>query len=343
VSERTERTIDTARIHSRPLLDVCGLHVEFPTPTGVIEAVAGVSFSVAAGETVAVVGESGSGKSVSSLAVLGLLGGGRVTGGSVRFRDEELVGAGPERLRRLRGAEIAMVFQNPMSSLDPLFTVGDQIGEALRAHRPLSRRGARTRAVELLREVGLPDPQRRVRSYPHELSGGQQQRVMVAMALACEPALLIADEPTTALDVTVEAQILALLRRMQRDHDTALLFITHDMGVVAEMADRVLVMYAGRVVEQGPVAEVLRAPRNPYTRALIDSIPTPTTPRDVPMPAIAGNVPHPSAMPDGCRFHPRCPSVFDRCTASEPQLYDLGPGRSSRCWLHDVPAEVAGV
>jgi oligopeptide/dipeptide ABC transporter ATP-binding protein len=319
---------------SAPLLDVRDLAVRFPTPTGPIEAVSGVSFTVHPGETLAVVGESGSGKSVSSLAVLGLLGGGRVTAGSIRFRGEELVGADRERLRRLRGAEIAMIFQNPMSSLDPLFTVGDQIAEALRIHRPVSRRDARRRAVELLTEVGLPDPARRVRSHPHELSGGQQQRVMIAMALACEPALLIADEPTTALDVTVEAQILELLRRMQRDHGTALLFVTHDMGVVAEMADRVLVMYAGKVVEQGAVGDVLRDPRNPYTRALIESIPTPDTPRDLPMPAIAGNVPHPSDLPGGCRFHPRCPSVLDRCGTDEPPLVDLGPGRTSRCWLH---------
>jgi oligopeptide/dipeptide ABC transporter ATP-binding protein len=322
---------------SSPLLDVRDLSVRF----GPVEAVSGVSFTVAAGETLAVVGESGSGKSVSSLAVLGLLGGGRVTAGSIRFEGEELVGAGPERLRRLRGAEIAMIFQNPMSSLDPLFTVGNQVAEALRIHRTASRRDARRRAVELLDEVGLPDPLRRARSYPHELSGGQQQRVMIAMALACEPALLIADEPTTALDVTVEAQILELLRRMQHDHGTALLFVTHDMGVVAEMADRVLVMYAGRVVEQGAVDDVLRDPRNPYTRALIESIPTPTTPRDLPMPAIAGTVPHPSDLPGGCRFHPRCPSVLDRCATDDPPLVDLGPGRTSRCWRHSSVAEVA--
>jgi oligopeptide/dipeptide ABC transporter ATP-binding protein len=322
---------------SRPLLQVRDLRVRFPTPSGPIEAVSGVSFTVSAGETLAVVGESGSGKSVSSLAVLGLLGGGRVTGGSIRFQGEELVGADPERLRRLRGAEIAMIFQNPMSSLDPLFTVGDQIAEVLRIHRAVSRRHARRRAVELLAEVGLPDPARRVRSYPHELSGGQQQRVVIAMALACEPALLIADEPTTALDVTVEAQILELLRRMQRDHGSALLFVTHDMGVVAEMADRVLVMYAGQVVEQGRVDDVLRRPRNPYTRALIESIPTPSTPRDLPMPAIPGNVPHPSDPPGGCRFHPRCPSVLERCATDDPPLVDLGPGRTSRCWRH-VPA-----
>jgi oligopeptide/dipeptide ABC transporter ATP-binding protein len=326
---------------SPPLLDVRDLSVSFPTPSGPIEAVSGVSFTVSEGETLAVVGESGSGKSVSSLAVLGLLGGGRVTAGSIRLQGAELVGADPERLRRLRGAEIAMIFQNPMSSLDPLFTVGDQVAEALRIHRPISRRDASRRAVELLTEVGLPDPPRRVRSYPHELSGGQQQRVMIAMALACEPALLIADEPTTALDVTVEAQILELLRRMQHDHGTALLFVTHDMGVVAEMADRVLVMYAGRVVEQGAVDDVLRDPRNPYTRALIESIPTPATPRDQPMPAIAGNVPHPSDLPGGCAFHPRCPSVLDRCSSDDPPLVDLGPGRTSRCWRHAPVAEVA--
>ncbi|MEO3789145.1 ABC transporter ATP-binding protein [Nonomuraea sp. B10E15] len=256
---------------SPPLLEVNDLYVRFPTPAGPVNAVAGVSFTVSAGETVAVVGESGSGKSVSSLALLGLLGSGNISAGSVLLRDEELVGAAPERLRQLRGSELAMIFQNPMSSLDPLFTIGDQLVEALRAHRPVTRGAARARAVELLREVGLPDPERRVRAYPHELSGGQQQRVMVAIALAGEPALLIADEPTTALDVTVEAQILELLRTMQREHGTALLLITHDMAVVAEMADRVVVMYAGRVVEQGPVAEVLRSPRNPYTRALINA------------------------------------------------------------------------
>ncbi|NBE95567.1 ATP-binding cassette domain-containing protein [Nonomuraea sp. K271] len=328
------------------MLEVKDLYVRFPTPAGPVNAVAGVSFTVSAGETVAVVGESGSGKSVSSLALLGLLGSGNISAGSVLLRDEELVGAGPERLRQLRGSELAMIFQNPMSSLDPLFTVGDQLVEALRAHRPMSRRAARARAVELLREVGLPDPERRVRAYPHELSGGQQQRVMVAIALTGEPALLIADEPTTALDVTVEAQILELLRTMQREHGTALLLITHDMAVVAETADRVVVMYAGRVVEHGPVAEVLRSPRNPYTRALIDSIPTPATPRDRPMPAIAGSVPTPAEAPSGCRFHPRCPSALERCSEAEPPLYGLEPGRASRCWLHEgapqTPPATAG-
>jgi oligopeptide/dipeptide ABC transporter ATP-binding protein len=330
------------------LLDVRDLRVRFDHPAGPIEAVAGVSFDVRPGETVAVVGESGSGKSVASLGVLGLLGAGRVVGGSISWRGEELVDAPAERLRALRGAEIAMVFQNPMSSLDPLFTIGDQIAEALRAHGSPPRAEVRRRVVELLRDVGIPDPQRRVRSYPHELSGGQQQRVVIAIALACSPALLIADEPTTALDVTVEAQVLRLMRDLQRDRGTALLFITHDMGVVAEMADRVVVMYAGKVVEQGPVEEVLRAPRNPYTRALLDSIPTRAVPRDRPMPAIAGSVPHPTEMPPGCRFHPRCPEALPRCREDEPDLVGLGPGRASRCWLHEQPGvpvvmEVPGV
>jgi len=331
---------------SPPLLEVKDLYVQFPTPRGVVDAVTGVSFTVAPGETVAIVGESGSGKSVSSLAVMGLLGTGRISSGSVLLRGEELVGMDPERLRELRGTEMAMIFQNPMTSLDPLFTVGDQIIEAIRAHRRVSRREARARALELLREVGLPDPERRIRSYPHELSGGQQQRVMIAIALACEPALLIADEPTTALDVTVEAQILDLLRRMQRDHGTALLLITHDMAVVAEMADRVVVMYAGQVVEQGPVREVLRSPYNPYTRALIDSIPMPTTPRNRPMPAISGSVPTPAQLPPGCRFHPRCPSAQRRCGREVPPLLEVGVGRASRCWLHETtgasPAAVGG-
>ncbi|GAA1172055.1 ABC transporter ATP-binding protein [Pseudonocardia alaniniphila] len=328
---------------SSPLLEVHDLCVRFDHPAGSIEAVAGVTFDVCAGETVAIVGESGSGKSVASLAVLGLLGPGRVAGGSVTWRGEELIDATPDRMRALRGAEIAMVFQNPMSSLDPLFTVGDQIAEALRAHRSLPRAQARRRAVELLRDVGIPDAHRRVRSYPHELSGGQQQRVVIAIALACSPALLIADEPTTALDVTVEAQVLRLMRDLQRDRGTALLFITHDMGVVAEMADRVVVMYAGKVVEQGPVEEILRTPRNPYTRALLDSIPTRAVPRDQPMPAIAGAVPHPLEIPTGCRFHPRCPTALPRCSTAEPVLVDLGPGRTSRCWLHEEPAAPVAV
>ncbi|MCO7193898.1 ABC transporter ATP-binding protein [Pseudonocardia sp. McavD-2-B] len=328
-----------------PVLDVRDLRVEFPTAAGALGVVDGVSFDVGPGETVALVGESGSGKSVSSLAVLGLLGRGRIAGGSVSFRGEEIAGAGPERLRRLRGAEIAMVFQNPMSALDPLFSVGDQVVEAIRVHRPVGRAQARERAVELLREVGLPDPERRMRSYPHELSGGQQQRVGVAMALACDPELLIADEPTTALDVTVEAQILALMRRLQREHGAALLLITHDMSVVARMADRVVVMYAGQVVERGTVAEVLSAPTHPYTRALIGSVPTVHTGRDELLTVIPGSVPNPADVPDGCRFHPRCPQAVERCRTEVPPVVRTGEGRISRCWLAEdadrVPAPTA--
>jgi oligopeptide/dipeptide ABC transporter ATP-binding protein len=324
---------------TRPaLLEVRDLQVTFPTRDGRVEAVRDVSFTVREGETVAIVGESGSGKSVTALSVMGLLEGGRIGTGSVRYRDEDLATAGAKRMRAIRGDEIAMVFQNPMTALDPLFTVGSQIAEAIRIHRDVSRKEAAARAVELLREVGLPDPERRARAYPHELSGGQQQRVMIAIALSCDPSLLIADEPTTALDVTVEAQILRLMRTLQRDHGTALLFITHDMGVVAEMADRVVVMYAGQVVEQGDVSSVLTDPQNPYTRALLSSIPSPTIPRDQLMPAIAGSVPSLLDMPVGCRFNPRCPHVFDRCRTEEPPLLALPGARDSRCWLHEEPA-----
>ncbi len=318
-----------------PLLEVTNLRVRFPTRQGPVEAVSDVSFDVHPGETVAVVGESGSGKSVTALAVMGLLDSGRVEDGSIRYRGEDLATVGTKRLREIRGEEIAMVFQNPMTALDPLYTVGNQIVEAIRLHRDSSRKEAQQRAVELLREVGLPDPERRARSYPHELSGGQQQRVMIAIALACNPSLLIADEPTTALDVTVEAQILRLMRGLQRDHGTAMLFITHDMGVVAEMADRVVVMYAGKVVEQGRVEDVLNDPQNPYTRALLASIPSPTISRDALMPAIRGAVPSLLETPSGCRFHPRCPEVFDRCPTEEPPLFEIAAGRDSRCWLHD--------
>ncbi|MEQ3549578.1 ABC transporter ATP-binding protein [Pseudonocardia nematodicida] len=327
---------------SGTLLQVEDLRVEFPTPSGAVEVVAGVSFDVRPGETVAVVGESGSGKSVTSLAVLGLLGPGRVASGTITLRGEELTGAGRDRLRTLRGAEIAMIFQNPMSALDPLFSVGDQVVEAIRVHRPTTRAQARARAVELLREVGLPDPERRMRSYPHELSGGQQQRVGVAMALACDPGLLIADEPTTALDVTVEAQILALMRRLQAEHGAALLLITHDMSVVARMADRVVVMYAGQVVERGRTDRVLAAPAHPYTRALITSVPTVDTGRDVPLPAIPGRVPNPSEIPAGCRFHPRCPEAVPRCRTEQPPVVGTPDGGESRCWLSDPAAELAG-
>lgn len=320
-----------------PLLEVCNLRVRFPTRHGRVEAVSDMSFTISEGETVAIVGESGSGKSVTALSIMGLLDGGRIEEGSILLRGEDIAEAGPSRMRAIRGEEIAMVFQNPMAALDPLFTVGNQVAEAIRVHRAVTRAEAGARAVELLREVGLPDPERRARSYPHELSGGQQQRVVIAIALSCNPSLLIADEPTTALDVTVESQILGLMRNLQQEHGTALLFITHDMGVVAEMADRVAVMYAGKLVEQGTVEKVLNDPQNPYTAALLQSIPSPALSRDSLMPAIRGAVPSLLEMPAGCRFHPRCPRALDRCGTHEPPLFRLPEQRDSRCWLHEEP------
>jgi peptide/nickel transport system ATP-binding protein len=321
-------------VHGQPLLEIDDLHVEFGTADGPVEAVAGVSFSVGAEETVAVVGESGSGKSVTALAVLQLLDGGRISGGRVCFDGRDLAGLDRKAMRRVRGNDIAMIFQDPMTSLDPLYSVGHQIVEAVRLHRRMAKRAARERAVELLEQVGMPDPRRRLAAYPHQLSGGQRQRVMIAIALACSPRLLIADEPTTALDVTIEAQILALLHDLQREYRTAMLLVTHDMGVVAETADRVVVFYGGQVVEQGPTAQVLRDPQHPYTAALLAAIPHPDSAKERALPAIPGAVPALRDMPSGCRFHPRCAQAWDECAREAPRLYELGADRSSRCLLH---------
>ena len=321
-------------MHPEPLLEITDLHVEFDTADGPVEAVAGVGFSVGPEETVAVVGESGSGKSVTALAVLRLLEGGRISAGSIRFDGREMADLDRSAMRRVRGNEIAMIFQDPMTSLDPLYSIGHQIVEALRLHRRTSKRAARERAVELLEQVGMPDPRRRLDSYPHQLSGGQRQRVMIAIALACSPRLLIADEPTTALDVTIEAQILELLGELQRQYRSAMLLVTHDMGVVAETADRVVVFYAGQVVEQGPTAEVLQNPRHPYTAALLAAVPTPESDKSLPLAAVPGSVPGLREMPSGCRFHPRCASAWSDCARDEPELYALDAGRSSRCLLH---------
>ncbi len=317
-----------------PLLRVDDLHVEFDTPRGTVEAVGGISFEVDPDQTVAVVGESGSGKSVTALAILRLLEGGWISGGQVHWDGQDLVTADATAMRRVRGDDIAMIFQDPMTSLDPLYPIGNQIVEAIRLHRRISRRAARERAIELLEQVGIPDPRARVRSYPHQLSGGQRQRVMIAIALACSPRLLIADEPTTALDVTIEAQVLELIRELQREYHTALLLVTHDMGVVAEMADWVVVFYAGQVVEQGPAARVLGAPRHPYTEALLSAVPTPATDKALPLTVIDGAVPGLADMPPGCRFRARCAHAWQRCT-DEPPLFELGEGRQSRCWLRE--------
>jgi peptide/nickel transport system ATP-binding protein len=305
-----------------PLLEVRDLRVSFETEDGTLRACDGVSYSVEAGRTLGIVGESGSGKSVSALTVMGLtrrFGGARVAG-QVMFEGRDLLALSDAELRAVRGNEIAMVFQDPLSSLHPLKRVGTQLAEAVRAHARVSRAAARARAIELLATVDLPDPQRRVSSYPHELSGGMRQRAMIAMALANEPRLLIADEPTTALDVTVQAQILELIRGLQRDLGMAVVIVTHDLGVVAQTADDVAVMYAGRVIERAPVRTLFHAPEHPYTWGLLRSMPRLDQPRDVPLVPIDGRPPSLIVRPSGCSFHPRCPYVRDRHRRVDPPL-----------------------
>ncbi|NUW34607.1 ABC transporter ATP-binding protein [Nonomuraea sp. SMC257] len=310
------------------LLSVDNLSVAF----GRVRVVDGVSFSVDRGRTLGIVGESGSGKSVSTLAIMGLLRGASVTG-SVTFDGEELVGAPAERLRSLRGARLSMIFQDPLSSLHPFYTVGEQIAEAYRLHKKASRKVAHERAVEMLGEVGIPAPRRRAREHPHRFSGGMRQRVMIAMALACEPDLLIADEPTTALDVTVQAQILELIQRLQSEYGLGIIMITHDLGVVARIADDVLVMYGGRAAERAASARVFDDPRHPYTQGLLASVPGLGRGTEGPgggrLRAIPGNPPLPSAFPPGCRFHPRCSVALDICATEQPAL--LGTVRQVAC------------
>jgi peptide/nickel transport system ATP-binding protein len=316
-----------------PLLSIRDLRVEFPTEDGRFAAVDRVSLDVAEGEFVGVVGESGSGKSVTALAVMGLIAPpGRVAAGSIRLGDRDLIGLSERAMGRIRGREIAMIFQEPMSALNPVFPVGEQIAEGVRIHEGASVAQARARALEMLRFVGLPDPERRLDSYPHQLSGGMRQRVMIAIALACAPKLLIADEPTTALDVTIQAQILDLLRSLREKLGLAVLLITHDLGVVAELVDRVAVMYTGRVVETAPTSALFAAPRHPYTLGLLDSIPKLDEEQDR-LPAIEGVVPNPGAMPPGCRFEPRCAARLPRCRSVDPDLSPCGPFHSAACVL----------
>ncbi len=329
---------------SEALLQLRELRTWFETDQGVARAVDGVSLDVHEGETVGLVGESGCGKSVTALSVMGLLPSlvrDIRPGSSIRFRGEELVAAPRRRLRELRGNEISMIFQEPMTSLNPVQRIGRQVVEPLRWHRKVGRADARAAGVTLLREVGLGDPEREFDAYPHELSGGMRQRAMIAMALACEPALLIADEPTTALDVTIQAQILELLAGLRKRLGMSLLLITHDLGVVAEVCDRVVVMYAGQVVEQGTVEEIFRHPVHPYTRGLLDSLPRLTGPR-APLTPIPGAVPAATAWPEGCRFRPRCPHAWERCAVEPPPLLDVASddssGQRARCWLVEEPA-----
>ena len=315
------------------LLEVEGLRTHFATDGGELRVVDGVSFAVDAGKTLGIVGESGCGKSVTSLSVMGLLPAriARVAGGSIRFKGTDLLALGEDAKRDLRGNRLAMIFQEPMTSLNPAFTIGDQIMEGLLRHKPLNRQQARESAIEMLRKVRIPAPEKRIDDYPHQLSGGMRQRAMIAMALACGPELLIADEPTTALDVTVQAQILDLLRDLQRDSGAAILLISHDLGVIAEMADHVAVMYAGRVVEQAPVEALFDAPQHPYTIGLLGSIPRLDQEQDR-LAVIEGSVPDPANPPSGCRFEPRCPFADAQCRAAQPDLRDVQVGHKVACW-----------
>ncbi len=320
-----------------PLLEVSDLRVSFRTEEGVVQAVDGVSFSVAEGEVVAIVGESGSGKSVTAMTLLGLTRSPNASfAGTAHIRGRELIGASEDELRRIRGAEIAMVFQDPMSSLDPVYRIGDQIVEQIRAHDgEISGQAASDRAVELMERVGIPRARDRARSYPHEFSGGMRQRVMIAMALSCSPALLIADEPTTALDVTIQAQILDELKRLKAETSAGIVLVTHDLGVVADIADRIVVMYSGRVVEQGTLDELFYDPQHPYTWGLLGSITRVDQDRGRRLPAIAGLPPSLLHAPTGCHFRPRCSHAFDRCVEVPALVGRLpdAPGHCDRCWL----------
>ncbi|GAB7061049.1 ABC transporter ATP-binding protein [Streptomyces mexicanus] len=314
------------------LLEVSDLHVEFRTRDGVAHAVNGVSYAVDAGETLAVLGESGSGKSVTAQAIMGILDmpPGRITGGRVLFRGRDLLTLKEEERRRIRGADLAMIFQDALSALNPVMTVGDQLGEMFVVHRGASRREARARAVELMERVRIPAAAQRVRDYPHQFSGGMRQRIMIAMALALEPDLIIADEPTTALDVTVQAQVMDLLAELRRAYDMGLILITHDLGVVADVADKIAVMYAGRIVEQAPVHELYKRPAHPYTRGLLDSIPR-LDHKGRELYAIKGLPPSLTRVPPGCAFHPRCPMAREVCRTDVPPLYEVSPTRGSAC------------
>jgi oligopeptide/dipeptide ABC transporter ATP-binding protein len=333
-----------APLADETILDVAGLSTRFPTRRGLVKAVDDVSFRLGRGETLAVVGESGSGKSVTCLSIMRLVGqsGGQIAGGRMLFRRRDgrvadLAAETEAAMRAIRGNEIAMIFQEPMTSLDPVHTVGGQIAEAVRLHRKISRRGAAEVAAQMLEYVGIPSPRARANDFPHQMSGGMRQRVMIAMALSCRPSLLIADEPTTALDVTIQAQILDLIRRLQREQNMSVLFITHNLGVVAEIADRVVVMYAGRVVEEADKRAIFRSPRHPYTIGLLGSIPRVDQSRragemrKTRLDAIPGQAPPPLDRPAGCAFAPRCAMAIDACRAAEPPLVPVGPAHSSAC------------
>jgi oligopeptide/dipeptide ABC transporter ATP-binding protein len=321
------------------LLDIRGLRTQFFTDDGLARAVDGVSYSLEKGETVGVVGESGCGKSVTALSVLRLIPDppGKIVDGEIVFEGTDLLGLSSADMRRIRGNDISMIFQEPMTSLNPVFTIGNQITEAVRLHQGLNKKEALDKAVEALKLVGIPVPERRVHEYPHQLSGGMRQRAMIAMALSCNPKVLIADEPTTALDVTIEAQILDLMRTLQEDLETAIIMITHDLGVIAEMAHKVVVMYAGKVVEQAPVERIFASPNHPYTQGLLQSLPR--VDKDASgakqrLQEIPGIVPSLLNLPAGCKFASRCPSAMPQCKEQEPPLEQIAGGHYSACWLN---------
>jgi oligopeptide/dipeptide ABC transporter ATP-binding protein len=313
------------------LLSIHDLHVEFSTDAGKVAAVRGIDLEIAAGETVALVGESGCGKSVTAMSVMRLTEG-RIAAGSIRFQGRDLAGVPDAEMRSIRGGQIGMIFQEPMTSLNPVFTIGRQIEEVLLLHQQLSARAARSEALELLQRVGISAPERRISQYPHELSGGMKQRVMLAMAIACRPRLLIADEPTTALDVTIQAQIMELLRELVQEFGMAVLLITHDLGVVAHFAERVLVMYAGKIVERGSVRDVFKRASHPYSQALLAALPDPLRPA-ARLEAIPGRVPTPAMLPAGCAFCARCAHAFEPCAGRQPPLFEVGLGHHAACFL----------
>jgi len=323
------------------LLQVENLRTEFPTRDGVVGAVDGVSFHLDSGETLGIVGESGSGKSVTVLSIMGLLQRpGRIAGGRVLYRGRDLVQCSQEQLQDLRGKELAMIFQDPMTSLNPVYRAGWQVGEPLRLHRGLDRPRSLREAVAMFRKVGLPEPEKRAQSYPHELSGGMRQRAMIAMGLTTGPSVLIADEPTTALDVTIQAQILELLKQVNAEYNTATILITHNLGVVAGMCERVMVMYAGRVVEEGPTEDVFANPGHPYTWSLLRSLPRLDRDEKEPLRALPGLPPDLTDLPSGCHFHPRCPFRIDRCGREYPPLATVRPAQRASCWVTQAGADL---
>ena len=317
------------------VLEVTNLVTKFKSADGLLPAVRGASFSVKKGETLCIVGESGCGKSITALSIMGLLpSNGLITDGSITFNDQNLASMSPKEMQKLRGNDVSMIFQEPMTALNPVFTVGFQIREPLMIHQKLSKKKAHARGIELLKMVGIPSPAERMNQYPHELSGGMRQRVMIAIALSCNPSLLIADEPTTALDVTIQAQIIDLLNDLKEQLDMSMIMITHDMGVVAEIADRVIVMYAGEVIEEGRVEEIFENPQHPYTKGLLSSVPNVDDPH-FDLKPIAGSMPMLNEQISGCRFHPRCPHAFDKCFHESPKTFSVTDKQHVRCWLQE--------